>query len=70
MSRLGFRNEVAIKHCDLASHTAYFFVLGHRHGGVVVVILKAAVGSAPQQETHRVHLTTATGVVQWRVAAV
>lgn len=49
---------------------AYFLVLGHRHGCVVVVVLEAAVGAALQQQAHRVHLTSAAGVVQWRVAAV
>lgn len=53
-----------------ATPIAYFLVFGHRHRGVIVVVLKAAVSAAPQQQTHRVHLTTATGVVQRRVATV
>lgn len=50
--------------------SAYSLVLGHHHRRVVVVVLEAAVCSTLQQQSHRVHLTSATGVVQRRVPAV
>ena len=49
---------------------AHFLGLGYHHRGVVVVVLKAAVCSALQQQPHRVHLTSAAGAMQGRVPAI
>lgn len=46
------------------SRLTHFLVVSHHHRRVVVVVLEATVGPALQQQSHRVHLTSATGAMQ------
>lgn len=62
-------SKVCSSHCSHFLKT-YFLVLGHHHWRIIMVVLKATVGSTLQQQPHNVHLASATGNVQGCVPTV